>query len=252
MSMRPPEILIIGTMKGGTTIVWTALRNHPMVSAGTTKEIHYFTLHAEKSLDWYVNQFPDRKSDVFAVDASPTYFDTANTPRIPQHIRNTIPGCRLILCVRDPVERAISHYHQLKRSDIVGPVFRDIGVNEFFARALVGDIRPQNEHHNHIKYAIDFSVYDKKYEHYLSVFCKSDVLVLENNEIVHDMNSVMDRVFRHCRLQPASVNYNASTYLLDRRENELDPHIRRELSERLYPAYHRFRELAGLPLISKA
>jgi Sulfotransferase domain len=249
MSRRVPEILIIGTMKGGTTALWTALRRHPSIAMAATKEIHYFTMYAEQSMDWYVNQFPDRQSHVFAVDASPTYFDTAKTVEIPERISNAIPDCRLILCVRDPVERAVSHYYHVKRAERTKSAFHNVEMNEFFERGLRGEVVTQSLRFAHINYAMDFGIYDKKYENYLKVFGAPALLVVENEEIVRDMNSVMDKVLKHCRLAPSLIDYNARRYTPDRREEELAPSIRQELSNRLYPSYDRFRLLVGLPSI---
>lgn len=60
MGERMPEIFIVGTMKGGTTILYDYLLTHPRVVPGTEKEIHYFSLHTARGDNWYTHQFPDR------------------------------------------------------------------------------------------------------------------------------------------------------------------------------------------------
>ena len=244
---RVPEILVIGTMKGGTTAIWTYLRKHPNVMAGVTKEIHYFTMHSNESVDWYKNQFPVREPGVFSLDASPTYFDMADDHILPQKIKAIVPNAALILCVRDPIERAISHYHHIIKAPGANAVFDGMDINTFFRRGLAGDNGPGGAHLNHIIYALTFSMYDKKYERYCDVFGKKRILVLENDDIVSRPDTVMARVLPHCGLASIPRVHQEPEYNLDRREHELDPELRQRLAERLYPSYERFRKLAGLP-----
>src|SRR6185312_12729174 len=111
MAKRMPEIFIVGTMKGGTTILYDYIRTHPKVIAGKSKEIHYFSLYSDRGAAWYLEHFPDRAEDVLSIDASPTYFDVAHTAAIPGFIKDAVPDARVLLIVRDPIERAISHFH---------------------------------------------------------------------------------------------------------------------------------------------
>src|SRR5665213_166353 len=102
MGRRVPEIFIVGTMKGGTTILYDYICTHPRVLPGIQKEIHYFSLYADRELEWYLDQFPDRAEDCQSIDASPTYFDVAGMPTIPAYIKKASPSARIILIVRDP------------------------------------------------------------------------------------------------------------------------------------------------------
>ena len=246
MSRRVPEIIIIGTMKGGTSILWARLCRHPNVVAGAAKEVHYFTMHFDKSSEWYVSQFPDRDEETLAVDASPTYFDTATTTLIPERIAEIAPSARIILTVRDPIERAISHYYQLRKSPNTGATFKDVNINEFFQSALGKVDASSNPHLNHMKYAIEFSKYDVKFENYVKIFGRDRILVVENDDIVGNPAKVMRRIHDHCGIQMGSSNVHGGDYPLDRRRDEIDPNISSKLSERLGPSYSRFRSLAEL------
>jgi len=106
---RAPEFLIVGAQKAGTTSFYTALRQHPDIVAASTKEIHYFSQHFKKGLAWYLNHFPEREQGKISGEASPFYLFH---PHAAARIASEMPDVKIIILLRDPVERAISHYHQ--------------------------------------------------------------------------------------------------------------------------------------------
>lgn len=112
MTHRAPDFLIIGAQKAGTTSLYNCLKQHPEVSAANTKEVHYFSRFYARGLNWYLQQFPEREDGQLSGEASPFYF---LHPQSARRIAETFPRIKLVLILRDPVERAISHYHQQKR-----------------------------------------------------------------------------------------------------------------------------------------
>ena len=121
-----PDYLIVGTQRGGTTSLQNALMTHPNVtSARLMKGVHYFDTAYHRGLDWYRLQFPTkayarmverRSGALFLVgEASPYYMFH---PLAPERIERDLPGVKLIALLRDPVERAISHYkHEVRRGN---------------------------------------------------------------------------------------------------------------------------------------
>ena len=105
-----PNIFITGVMKGGTTILHEYLCTHPEIQSGSQKEIHYFSLFYDQGPDWYQQHFEEIEEGCLTVDASPTYFDAANTPLIPKLIKGFSANPRVMVIVRDPIERAISQF----------------------------------------------------------------------------------------------------------------------------------------------
>src|ERR1700759_2295608 len=70
---RLPDYLIVGAQKAGTTSLQDWLCGHPQVHEPRTKELHYFTLNATKSVDWYRAQFPRRELGGLTGEATPYY-----------------------------------------------------------------------------------------------------------------------------------------------------------------------------------
>lgn len=102
-----PNFMIIGAMRSGTTTLSALLRAHPDVYMAPKKEVHYFSRHWERGVDWYVQQFAGRRGEVAMGEATPSYmyFDDAV-----ERMASVVPEARLIAILRDPVDRAWSHY----------------------------------------------------------------------------------------------------------------------------------------------
>lgn len=105
-----PTFLVIGAQKAGTTALHGYLRQHPAVFSPEWKELHYFSLKYPLGEHWYLSHFPLKAThrSVLAVgEATPAYlFD----PRSPARVHAFDPRMKLVVTLRDPVERAYSHY----------------------------------------------------------------------------------------------------------------------------------------------
>ncbi len=111
-----PTFFIIGAPRCGTSTLHQALCQHPCIVRPTRKELAFFNVLYAKGLPWYRSQFPTRwerfatrrRTGGFATcDATPTYL---LSPHVARRICEITPDARLIVCVRDPVVRAYSHY----------------------------------------------------------------------------------------------------------------------------------------------
>ena len=247
MGKRLPEIFIVGTMKGGTTILHDYICTHPNVVAGTQKEIHYFSMYPTRGLDWYRDQFPDRPDSVLSIDASPTYFDVATMPTIPAYIKTAVPDARIILIVRDPVDRAISHFQHLRQVSHK-ELLTGIDANEFLSRPLERCYTQKEPSDSLLGLVLDFSLYDDKFGNYVNVFGREAILVLQNAALRQDAENTMRQVFSHCGLEwsPAPL-FGEQRYLSGSQNLPIDPEVRRRLEALLMPRYERFLRRAGLP-----
>ena len=117
--VRPlPDFLVIGAQKAGTTALYAYLRWHPAVLGPSWKEVSFFDRHYRRGERWYRGQFPNvlrvaaagRRAGGHAIvgEASPSYLFH---PLAPERVRSLLPEVRLIAVLRDPLERAFSHYN---------------------------------------------------------------------------------------------------------------------------------------------
>ena len=112
-----PDFLIIGAMKAGTTFLYNLLTRHPLVEPAAFKELHYFDhLIDEEDIEWYRRCFPQPRwldgRRTITGEATPSYL---SHPATPERVAQVVPEARLIALLRDPVDRAYSHYQQVAR-----------------------------------------------------------------------------------------------------------------------------------------
>jgi Sulfotransferase domain len=105
---RPlPDFLVIGAQKAGTTALYAYLRWHPGITGPSWKEVSFFDRHWWRGEAWYRAQFPLRSGQRLVGEASPSYLFH---PLAPERVRSLVPDAKLVALVRDPVDRAYSHY----------------------------------------------------------------------------------------------------------------------------------------------
>lgn len=109
--MRIPNFLAIGAQRAGTTLLHRVLDAHDEVYVPSRrKEVHYFDWYYERGPAWYARFFPDEAaaSRYRAIgEVTPDYIFHADAPH---RIRLTLPDCRFIVSLRNPIHRAYSWY----------------------------------------------------------------------------------------------------------------------------------------------
>lgn len=112
---KTPDFIIIGAQKCGTSTFFHHLRKHPDIRLPFRKELHYFDEHFSNGIDWYLRFFekPRAQGKPYCTgEASPYYFFH---PRVPERIFSVYPRIKLLLLLRNPVNRAYSQYQHMKR-----------------------------------------------------------------------------------------------------------------------------------------
>lgn len=110
-----PDFIIIGTMKGGTTSMFQYLAQHPQVHPPFRKEIKFFDIHYPKGLGWYRSHFPlwfKTKEGALTGEATPYYLFH---PLAAARMARVLPAVKLIIMLRNPVDRTYSHYNHMRR-----------------------------------------------------------------------------------------------------------------------------------------
>jgi hypothetical protein len=113
---RPlPDFIIVGAQKSGTSSLYYYLTQHPKIITASKKEIHFFDKNFMKGIKWYRKHFPLSvrfSKETITGEASPYYLFH---PRVAQRISQTLPNVKIIVLLRNPTERAISHYwHEVR------------------------------------------------------------------------------------------------------------------------------------------
>src|SRR5688572_14326389 len=104
---RLPDFLIVGAMRSGTTSLHKYLQAHPDVFVASGKEVHFFDRRYGRGLDWYRSRFAGVTTERVVGEATPAYMYDENAIA---RIAHDLPDARLIVVLRNPVDRAYSHY----------------------------------------------------------------------------------------------------------------------------------------------
>ncbi len=117
-----PDFVIIGAAKSGTSSLFTWLSQHPHVVQASRKEVEYFSFHFDRGMDWYRHHFPldaerarlqaESGKPLLTFEASPYYLPHRLAPA---RMARALPDAKLIVTLRNPVDRAYSAYQMWRR-----------------------------------------------------------------------------------------------------------------------------------------
>jgi len=122
-----PDFLVIGAMKAGSTTLHQYIINHPNVVPAAIKEVHYFDYYYGSN-SWYRSNFPKKvemqKNGITFLtgEATPQYIFH---PLAPKRVFDLIPNVKLIAVLRNPIDRAFSHYNHNVRNGNESLTFED-------------------------------------------------------------------------------------------------------------------------------
>jgi hypothetical protein len=214
-----PDFLIIGTKRGGTTSLFNALAEHPSVAplfpaAQQIKGVHFFDQHFDRGVDWYRSHFPtvarrlreERRlgGPYLAGEGSPY---SLYHPLAAERAARVVPDARFIVQLRDPVDRAYSHYRERVRHGAEPLSFEDAldaeperlaGEEERIVREAPGY---QSFGHENWSYFAQGS-YAAQLERWFASFPRESLLVLRSEDLFEDFEGVYRKVLQFLGLPP--------------------------------------------------
>ena len=231
---QAPDFLIIGAGKCGTTSLYSYLGYHPQILLPNNKEINFFSKNFTNGLDWYLSQFPSitDSSDFITGEASPSYFFK---PHVPERIYEIAPNTKLIVLLRNPVERSISDYYQNRKTGQVTRTLEEVimGGMKYFQKTTIDDL-------SHSGGTLFQSLYFLKLQRWMQIFPREQFLILKSEDFFENPAKIMKRVFQFLEL-PEVINnqyqkFNTGSY------PPLEESIRQELAEFFYPHNKKLEE----------
>lgn len=127
-----PNFLIIGAEKSGTTWLYNNLRQHPDIFLPMTKETHFFNVknsnlqvvdNFQLGWDWYASFFKHCQNERAIGEVTPMYLCDEQAP---QRIYDFYKNIKIIYILRNPIERAYSHYWMAFRKKHLTDSFAEI------------------------------------------------------------------------------------------------------------------------------
>lgn len=175
-----PHFIIIGAMKSGTTTLYQVLRDTPGIWLPNTKEPKQL-LKAKSRYDRYFLEyarlFRAAPENAIVGEASTWYTKAPIVDGIPEHLFQLFGGKRIkfIYIMRDPVARAVSHYHHARAQNS-----ERRGIEEVFSV-------------NDSPY-VYFSRYDYQLRNYLEVFPRSRMLLLRYEDFLDEPAVIINKI----------------------------------------------------------
>ena len=198
--MRRPDFIIIGAMKAGTTTLWEYLRRHPEIFMCYPKEPQFFSREHifQRGVEWYEDLFAEATGTQVCGEASTCYSRAPHFSPVAKRIFDHCPDVKLIYILRNPVERAYSHYAHLMRERFV----RKKGPITGFAEALAES--PE---------IVDASRYAYQIEQYRQYFSEEQILILDFEDLRTDPALTLRRVQQflgvaHCNTTDENLHAN--------------------------------------------
>ncbi len=189
-TLRRPNLFIIGAMKSGTTSLHNYLGAHPGIFMCEPKEPGYFVeeLTLSRGSEWYLSLFAGAKDETILGESSTHYTKLPVYRGVPERIARFSEDARFIYVMRDPVQRAISHYwHNVRnlrweaeRRDMLTAVKRD---SQYQA----------------------FSDYATQLEPYLKLFGRERIYVMTFESLARAPCETVQAVFRWLGVDDAYV-----------------------------------------------
>ncbi len=208
-----PDFIVIGCGKCGTTSLFRYLVQHPYVVEPTRKEIRFFDVNFANGTVWYRSHFPAVWQEAYwrvvhhkklvCGEASPYYMFH---PLAARRTYETIPQVKLIAMLRNPIDRAYSHYQQNVRKGRDQVTFTEAIEQEAERiepelQKILQDETYYSFNHQHYSY-LSRGVYSEQLKNWLQFFPNDQLLVLSSEDFFADTPAVFQRILAFLDLPP--------------------------------------------------
>ena len=245
---RPlPDFLVLGAQKAGTTALYAYLRWHPGITGPSWKEVSFFDRHWWRGERWYRGQFPLLSRGRLVGEASPSYLFH---PLAPARARAVVPDARLVVVLRDPVDRAYSQYQHEVALGREPLSFEDALAAETDrtrgeVERLIADPRAFSHEWWDHTYA-ERGLYAEQLERWLAVFPRDQLLVVTSDELGERPAETYASILSFLGAAPHTLDEYPRVF--DRDYAPMRPETREALAARFAEPNRRLEGLLGREL----
>jgi hypothetical protein len=173
-----PNFLVVGAAKSATTWLYKCFYEHPEIFVPTLKEVDFFSYNYDKGYEWYLSFFT--LNDEKAVgEISPSYM---SNPDIPSRIQEFNPNIKLIFLLRNPIQRAYSHYCMELRYNTV---------SENIDEELTSESSIVKE-----------GLYYRYISRFANLFPSENIKIIIYNDLKNNVDSVLEDTFSFLGVNP--------------------------------------------------
>ncbi|MEG4319794.1 MULTISPECIES: sulfotransferase [unclassified Microcoleus] len=238
-ALREPDFIIIGSPRCGTTSLYKYITAHPQILPAANKEICFFSEHFNKGLAWYQAHFPPHieTHHFLTGEATPTYL---THPLAASRLHGCLPKVKLIVILRNPVDRAFSHYQMLVRRGTECRTF-EVAIDAEL-QLLAGTTETSLADQSYWKdcHYIYKSLYACSLKQWMNLFPREQFLILPSEEFYANPAATLSQVFNFLGLPDYQLSdykqYNGGNYqpaddVVSQRLREYFQQHNRELGE---------------------
>jgi len=243
-----PDFFIIGPGRTGTTSLYYYLDQHPSLSRSAYDELGFFDVNFHLGLSWYRSLFPSfltkfrikSKTNFFMTyDVTPSY---VRRPWVANRIKKLFPKAKLVIVLRNPVDKTYSHYQLYKKS----------GGTRSFEEIIEKDMNEIKKWDNNRKDNYYFATkveksilargfYVEQLPIWFKLFSKDQILIIPSEKLALDTRDTMNDIFQFLTLPkfdiPNTEKVNVSKY------SKMNPEMRKKLIEFFKPFNEELYEL---------
>ena len=202
--MTLPNFLIIGAQKAGTSWLAYHLEKHPEIYL-PKREIHYFDkgFNYKKGLSWYKKHFDAATTEKAIGEKTPEYLWANGVgwedhlSDVHQKLYETLPNAKLIITLRNPIDRAISAINHIIRSGRISPLHN---VNEL----LIGKKQDLVKRYG----ILEKGLYYRQLSEYINLFGREKIMILIFENMISEPQKTIDIVCDFLKVNPYKITEN--------------------------------------------
>jgi hypothetical protein len=254
-----PDFLIVGTQRGGTTSLYSYLVSHPSIEPASIKEVHFFDNKFTKGVAWYRAHFPSLVEKYYAQHVQQRNFITGEStpyylfhPHVPKRVARVVPHARLIVLLRNPVDRAYSQYnHEVDGGRETVSTFEEAIEREEerlareHHRLLANEYYVSYEHRHHSYLAK--GIYVNQLRNWMSCFPRNQFLILRSEDFYANPAAALQQTlaFLHLPTAPLSSEEQEYKQYNNKTFTKMNPGTRQRLIAYFQPYNEQLYEYLG-------
>lgn len=220
--IKKPNFFIVGAAKAGTTAMWNYLIQHPEIFLSSIKEPHFFFKEKEQiefredfksrisnhkserhqqfinSEAKYLELFKVEKEYKVIGEASASYLYSKAAPKA---IFDFNPKAKILIILRNPVERAFSHYLMNLRMGFSSLPFKE---------DFLEDCEKKQKGWGLSHLYLELGLYEKQVKRYLEQFSSSQIYIVWNDDLKRDTQQVLNQICRFLNISSFDFNVEKS------------------------------------------
>jgi len=202
-----PNFFIVGAPKAGTTSLYFYLKQVPEVYLPPFKEPNYFSIRVIPADHYllpirnksnYLRLFEGVKDEIAIGEASPSYLEDPEAPKL---IHQVVPHAKIIILLRDPVERAFSHYLMMVSQGYEKLSFRE-AIEQILSKKSRGEFR----------HYLTPGQYSEQIKRYINIFGNEKVKILIFEEFIRDTQKSIEEVLNFLGINEKPSSLVENTY----------------------------------------